>query len=119
MEINDAYRLWLNKTGEQPELNRELREIADKPAEIEDRFYRDLEFGTAGLRGVLGAGTNRMNVYTVAKATSLGIRLCYWDNGLHKGYGNAMAVFDRRGLKLYDKEAVAGMLLALNEFERR
>ena len=69
MEINDAYRLWLNKTGEQPELNRELREIADKPAEIEDRFYRDLEFGTAGLRGVLGAGTNRMNVYTVAKAT--------------------------------------------------
>lgn len=57
--------------------------------------------------------------YTVAKATSLGIRLCYWDNGQHKGYGNAMAVFDRRDLKLYDKEAVAGMLLALNEFERR
>lgn len=51
------------------ELAEELRRIADDPAAIEDRFYRELEFGTGGLRGILGAGTNRMNVYTVRKAT--------------------------------------------------
>ncbi len=47
----------------------ELSAIAGNDAEIEERFYRDLEFGTGGLRGILGAGTNRMNLYTVRKAS--------------------------------------------------
>ena len=64
-----VYQNWLNQTEHDLELNQELREISADPAAIEDRFYRDLEFGTGGLRGVLGAGTNRMNVYTVGKAT--------------------------------------------------
>ena len=46
-----------------------MRAIAGKPAEISDRFYQNLAFGTGGLRGILGAGTNRMNIYTVCKAT--------------------------------------------------
>ena len=69
MDWVDKYRLWLEKTAENDELHRELERIADDNTAIEDRFYRELTFGTGGLRGVLGAGTNRMNVYTVAKAT--------------------------------------------------
>ena len=63
------YQKWLELTKDCPDLHRELEEIADRPAEIEDRFYRELEFGTAGLRGVLGAGTNRMNVFTLRRAS--------------------------------------------------
>ena len=68
MSFHDAYRRWAGKVRDE-ELSAELSAIAGDEAAIEDRFYRDLEFGTGGLRGVLGAGTNRMNVYTVAKAT--------------------------------------------------
>lgn len=63
------YKDWLRKTEDNLELHRELKSIIGDDMAIEDRFYRELEFGTGGLRGVLGAGTNRMNVYTVAKAT--------------------------------------------------
>ena len=63
------YERWLKNATDDPDLIRELEEIRDKPEEINDRFYRDLEFGTGGLRGVIGAGTNRMNIYTVRKAT--------------------------------------------------
>lgn len=69
MNYLSVYQNWLNQTEHDLELNQELREISADPAAIEDRFYRDLEFGTGGLRGVLGAGTNRMNIYTVGKAT--------------------------------------------------
>lgn len=69
MELQEKYHMWLTKAASNDELYGELTGIRDDPAAIEDRFYRDLEFGTGGLRGVLGAGTNRMNVYTVAKAT--------------------------------------------------
>ena len=63
------YQRWLAATEANAELHDELIRIRDDAAAIADRFYRELEFGTGGLRGVLGAGTNRMNVYTVAKAT--------------------------------------------------
>ena len=69
MDIQKRYQLWLKKTKNNDELQSELQRITGNPDEIEDRFYRDLEFGTGGLRGILGAGTNRMNIYTVAKAT--------------------------------------------------
>lgn len=69
MDCFPIYQTWLKATEENLELNRELSAIQEDPEAIEDRFYRELEFGTGGLRGVLGAGTDRMNVYTVGKAT--------------------------------------------------
>jgi len=67
--FEEAYQRWLNDAGIDEETRAELRGLDGQTKEIEDRFYRDLEFGTGGLRGVIGAGTNRMNRYTVAKAT--------------------------------------------------
>ncbi|TMV47154.1 phospho-sugar mutase [Paenibacillus mesophilus] len=63
------YELWLNDPLIDEETKRELASLQGNDKELEDRFYRDLEFGTGGLRGVIGAGTNRMNRYTIAKAT--------------------------------------------------
>ena len=63
------YERWLQQELDDKDLTEELLSVKDQPEEINDRFYRDLEFGTGGLRGVIGAGTNRMNVYTVRKAT--------------------------------------------------
>lgn len=69
MDINALYDEWLEKADADPDLKVELENIRGNDDEILDRFYRSLEFGTAGLRGVIGAGTNRMNVYTVGRAT--------------------------------------------------
>lgn len=69
MDINALYDEWLKKADADPDLKVELENIRGNNDEILDRFYRSLEFGTAGLRGVIGAGTNRMNVYTVGRAT--------------------------------------------------
>lgn len=62
------YNMWFNSNCIDEETKKELLSLEDE-REIEDRFYRELEFGTGGLRGVLGAGSNRMNLYTVGKAT--------------------------------------------------
>lgn len=67
--INRMYAEWCEKAVDDPDLTAELRAIEGDEAEISDRFYKTLEFGTGGLRGVIGAGTNRMNIYTVAGAT--------------------------------------------------
>lgn len=69
MNINALYSEWLEKATADPDLKAELESIKGNDDEILDRFYRCLEFGTAGLRGVIGAGTNRMNYYTVCQAT--------------------------------------------------
>lgn len=68
-DINKLYELWLKEATLDPDLVEELNGIAGNEEEILDRFYRCLEFGTGGLRGVIGAGTNRMNIYTVGQAT--------------------------------------------------
>ena len=68
-EIQETYALWLEKATADEDLIRELNDMAGDEARVEDAFYRHLAFGTGGLRGVIGAGTNRMNVYTVAKAS--------------------------------------------------
>lgn len=68
MNYKEKYLSWLNAENLDLETKEELNAIKDEK-EIEDRFYKDLEFGTGGLRGVIGAGNNRMNIYTVAKAT--------------------------------------------------
>ena len=64
---NKEYSRWLSEAKEDPDLINELKTMSEN--EIEDAFYADLEFGTGGLRGIIGAGTNRMNIYTVGKAT--------------------------------------------------
>lgn len=65
----ELYKLWCENANEDPDLQNELKSITDDMDAIRDRFYRNLEFGTGGLRGVIGAGTNRMNIYTVRHAT--------------------------------------------------
>ena len=69
MGYKENYEAWLNNPYFDEATRAELKGIAGDEKEIEERFYMDLEFGTAGLRGIIGAGTNRMNIYTVRKAT--------------------------------------------------
>lgn len=68
MNYKEKYNLWIESDVINEETKNELKSISDEK-EIEDRFYQDLDFGTGGLRGIIGAGSNRMNIYTVAKAT--------------------------------------------------
>ncbi len=69
LNIKEKVDSWLNDPSIDEATKQELRDLDTNPSELEDRFYRDLEFGTGGLRGVIGAGSNRMNRYTVARAT--------------------------------------------------
>lgn len=69
MDYSKQLELWLKNATADSDLIDELNAVKDNEAEVSDRFYRDLEFGTGGLRGVIGAGSNRMNIYTVGKAT--------------------------------------------------
>ena len=69
MNETELYSLWCEKAVDDPDLQTELKSIAGDSDAITDRFYRDLEFGTGGLRGVIGAGSYRMNIYTVRRAT--------------------------------------------------
>ena len=67
--VNTRYAQWCAQRDLEPELRQELAAMQGDEEKITDAFYRDLEFGTAGLRGVLGAGTNRMNLYVIRRAT--------------------------------------------------
>ena len=69
MSYKEKFEFWLNDDYFDAETKNELLAIRNDEKEVEDRFYRDLEFGTGGLRGVIGAGTNRMNFLTVGKAS--------------------------------------------------
>ncbi|WP_113672650.1 phospho-sugar mutase [Vallitalea guaymasensis] len=69
MDYLKEYNMWLDNDYFDEETKKELREIKDNDMEIQERFYKELEFGTGGLRGIIGAGNNRMNIYTVRKAT--------------------------------------------------
>lgn len=69
MAYEKQLNLWLERAGEDPDLIAELQSVRGDEKAVSDRFYRHLAFGTGGLRGVLGAGTNRMNLYTVRRAT--------------------------------------------------
>lgn len=85
MNYKDTYNDWLQNPYFDEATKEELRAIADDEKEIEDRFYRQLEFGTGGLRGVIGAGTNRMNIYTVRQATQGLANYILSQNGQEKG----------------------------------
>ena len=69
MNAREVYTLWMNRLGGEDPLRAELKAIEDNEEEIKDRFYKEIVFGTAGLRGKCGAGTNRMNTFTVGRAT--------------------------------------------------
>lgn len=69
MDYQAELNRWLERAGEDPDLTAELKEVRQDEKAVADRFYRHLAFGTGGLRGVIGAGTNRMNLYTVRRAT--------------------------------------------------
>jgi len=94
MNYLDRYRQWLRDFSGDAKTVEELEKIADAPKEIEDRFYRDLSFGTAGMRGVIGAGTNRMNIYTVRRVTKA---LAEYIKGFAGGAARGVAIaFDSR-----------------------
>ncbi len=81
MNYRDVYESWLKRFAKDEATVAELKSIAQDEGEIEDRFYTELAFGTGGLRGVLGMGTNRMNVYNVRRAT-MGLAKYLIDQGI-------------------------------------
>ena len=110
MEYREKYEEWLSNPYFDEATKEELRAIAGDEGEIKERFYKDLEFGTAGLRGVIGAGTNRLNIYTVRKATQgLANYICK-NNGQDKGV--AIAYESRRMSPEFADEAA--LCLAAN-----
>lgn len=85
MGYQEKYQEWINNPYFDEETKEELQAIRDNEEEIRDRFYQDLEFGTAGLRGIIGSGTNRMNKYTVTKATQGLANFIIQEKGQNKG----------------------------------
>lgn len=99
----ETYEQWLNNAAISEEDKEELRSIKEEKQEIEDRFYKELEFGTAGLRGVIGIGTNRMNRYTVTKATQGLANYIIQKGGEERGV--AIAYDSRRMSKEFSEQA--------------
>lgn len=110
MEYLEKYREWLENPYFDEDTKAELREIAGDDGEIKERFYKDLEFGTAGLRGIIGAGTNRLNIYTVRKATQGLANYIMKRNGQDRGV--AIAYDSRRMSPEFADEAA--LCLAAN-----
>ncbi len=110
MDARANYEVWLNSEIIDEATKDELRGISDNPDEIEERFYMDLEFGTGGLRGVMGAGTNRMNSYTVRKATQ-GLVNYIKKNNEVSDCSVVISYDNRHNSKEYAKET-AGCLVA-------
>ena len=102
-EVRSKYEFWCQSPIFDEATKAELKAIENDETEIFDRFYKDLEFGTGGLRGVLGAGTNRMNVYTVSKATQGLANYIIQQNGQDKGV--AIAYDSRRMSPEFANEA--------------
>ena len=102
MKAQERYEYWLNSPDIDEKTKEELRSIANDPQEIEERFYMELEFGTAGLSGILGAGDNRMNVYNVRRATEGLARYLDKTAGDHKAV--AIAYDSRHCSDLFAKE---------------
>ena len=107
--VNDLYDLWVRNVKEDNDLICELKDIKDNDKEIYERFYKELEFGTAGLRGIIGVGTNRMNIYTVRKTTQ---GLANYLNEIYKNPSVAIAYDSRIKSKTFAKESAS--VLAAN-----
>ncbi len=116
-QAEKKYQEWINHPSLDHESREELKSIARDAQEIEERFYKEIQFGTAGLRGILGAGTNRMNMYTVARAAEAyarflkknfdlsenkGIAISYDSRNFSREFANLVArIFVARGLRVY------------------
>lgn len=115
MDYLKEYKRWMESEVFDEETKKELKKIENDEKEIEDRFYKSLEFGTAGLRGIMGAGTNRMNRYTVTKATqglanfilkekgkNKGVAISYDSRNMSKEFGEMAALcLNANGIKTY------------------
>lgn len=112
MAYLNEYKRWLSCDKVDEKTKTELKAIENNDKEIKERFYRDLEFGTGGLRGVMGAGTNRMNVYTVRKATQglAGFVISQGEEAVKKGV--AISYDSRNNSKLFAQETAC--VLAAN-----
>lgn len=113
MEYRIRYQQWLDYEQLEPELREELESIKENETEIRDRFYQDLTFGTGGLRGIMGAGTNRLNVYTVQRATAglaLYLLSVYGRDAMQRGV--VIAYDSRTNSQLFARETA----LTLNAF---
>lgn len=110
LQNQELYETWLNEKEMPAELKEELLKIQGNQTEIEERFYKDLEFGTGGMRGIIGAGTNRLNIYTVRKA-ALGIAHFIMKQGRGAMEQGVVVAYDTRK---YSKEfalEVTGLLV--------
>lgn len=117
MDYMEKYRFWLASDAFDEETKKELQSIDGDDKEIKERFYKDLEFGTGGLRGIIGAGTNRMNKYTVGKATQglanyilknnpdgakMGVAIAYDSRNMSPEFAERSAlVLNANGIKAY------------------
>lgn len=110
MGYKEEFEFWLNDSYFDEDTKKELLAVRNDEKEVEDRFYRELEFGTGGLRGVIGAGTNRMNIYTVRKATQGLANYIMKQGGKDKGV--AIAYDSRRKSPEFADEAA--LCLAAN-----
>lgn len=120
MTYQEQYQAWLSNPYFDADTKEELKKLADDDKEIKERFYKDLEFGTAGLRGIIGAGTNRMNIYTVRKATqglanyilqkgfqSKGVAIAYDSRRMSPEFANEAArCLAANGIKAYIFESL-------------
>ena len=104
MDYMEKYNEWLENPIFDEVTKKELEEIKENEQEIKERFYKDLEFGTGGLRGIIGAGTNRMNLYTVTKATQGLANYIKKQGGEEKG---VVIAFDSRHMSPEFSEAAA------------
>ena len=109
MKYLEEYKKWMDSNFIDEDTRNELKEIENNEKEIEDRFYKNLEFGTAGLRGVIGAGTNRMNKYTVSQATQGLANFIIKENGQERGVAIA---YDSRNMSKEFSEIAANCLNA-------
>ena len=111
MGYREVYERWLNCAVVDETTKAELMSIANDEKEIEERFYRELEFGTAGMRGILGAGTNRMNIYNVRRA-SMGVAKYVNDEGKASAKAGVLIGYDTRNFSRVFAEETAKVLTA-------
>lgn len=110
-EYKQQYERWLHASQVDADTKRELESISGDEKEIEERFYRELEFGTAGMRGILGAGTNRMNIYTVRRA-SQGVSKYVLGLGREAAQAGVLIGYDTRNFSRVFAEETARVLAA-------
>ena len=109
MDYMELYNFWLTSDAFDEETKKELEAIRDDEKEIKERFYKELEFGTGGLRGIIGAGTNRMNKYTVGRATQGLANYILKNNPDGAKMGVAIA-YDSRNNSQYFSQVAAGVV---------